>query len=219
MMLSVGSSGWAIRLLVLILIGGVCISTVSGYMVSSPDVIKPGSPFSVYVGDLKENDDVEINITGSLKTNAGSNFTFVVRDLNLGFDLSSPKIEGKIFDLSKSSTINLSVYRNTDLIGPVIITQPPYPVVDGICEFTAEYSLFIPKNTDYTFMLDGQANRTQIPVELSLTGKVSNVANGINTASLALYGFSNGIFNVNTSLSNTHVQTKQFTVQDQFLAL
>lgn len=219
MMLSVGSSGWVIRLLVLILIGGVCISSVSGYMVSSPDVVKPGSPFSVYVGDLKEDDEVEIDISGSLKANAGSPFSFVIRDLNLGFDLDEPVINGTISDLTNNTVVNLSVYRYTTLVDPSIAVPPPYSVVNGVCDFSAESGISIPKNVDFTIMMDGHGNRTQIPVQFTFTGEAYNVKEGINTASLALYGFSNGIFTVNTTVNGTHVETKQFTVQDQFLAL
>lgn len=219
MMLSVGSSGWATWLFVLILISGVCISSVSGYMVSSPDVVKPGSPFSVYIGDLKEDDEVEINIIGSLKANAGSPFSFVIRDLNLGFDLDEPVINGSISDLTNNTEINLSVYRYTSLVDPLFTVPPPYQVVDGVCDFTAESGISIPKNVDFTIMMDGHANRTQIPIDLSFTGNVFNVVGGINTASLAMSGFSNGIFIVNTSVNGTHIETKQFTVQDQFLAL
>jgi len=104
-------------------------------------------------------------------------------------------------------------------VDPLFAIPPPYPVASGVCDFTAESGISIPKNVDFTIMMDGHANRTQIPVQFTFSGEAFNVGSGINTASLAMSGFSNGIFTVNTTVNGTHVETKQFTVQDQFLAL
>jgi len=212
-MSTLNGSKISIYALAAIFFGIFCFGIVSAVMVSSPDVVKPGDPVSVYVGNLNAGDPVSVLITGNVKTDAGSFFSFGVHDLQLGLAINSPKLHVNMGGLDPNSKVNLTISR----LGGIEKVYPPESVgVNGVCDFT-ETETALPKDT-YNIDINGTANLTQIPVTFEISG--ANVqAETLAECNFNIVGFSNGVFEVTTTVSNKLVEKKKFTVQDQLIAL
>jgi hypothetical protein len=192
----------------------VCISLVSAadpVSVSSPDVVKPGDPVSVMIGNLKAHDQIGITIDGQIKTIAGSPFFFSIRDLILDFTCdNNPTVGVTLSNLVPESYGEFYIYREGgssirkghNAVGKTWTDTATNPVLNA-----GTYHVFI----------NGTAERSDVPMRLNITGRCQDDVN-FTTISFRTGGFSNGIFNVITQVNSQQVDKKAFTVQDSFLA-
>ncbi|HPP77510.1 hypothetical protein [Methanospirillum sp.] len=203
----------SIGVISIICMGVLCFGVVSAVMVSSPDVVKPGQQVSVFIGNLDENKPVSILITGNVKTDAGSPFSFGIHDLQLGLDITNPQVHVQMKGLVPASTVNLSVNH---LEGVEIVYPPERVDANGACDFTKTESA-LPKGT-YFIDINGTAARTQIPVSFEVSG-INGNKETLAESSFNIVGISSGVFHVTTTVSGNVIEKKQFTVQDQLIAL
>jgi len=206
---------WSIGVLSIICLGILCFGTVSAVMVSSPDVVKPGEEVSVYVGNLNVGVPVNVLISGNAKTDAGSPFSFGIHDLQLDLSILSPQLHVNMNGLVPNSWVNLSVNH----LEGIEKIYPPEPVdANGVCDFT-KIETALPKGT-YHIDINGTAARTQIPVTFEVSGTNGNPET-LAECNFNIVGLSNGVFDVTTRVGNPLqvVEKKQFTVQDQLIAI
>ncbi|MCA1914988.1 hypothetical protein [Methanospirillum hungatei] len=205
---------WSIGVLSIICIGMLCIGTVSGVMISSPDVVKPGDPISVFVGNLNPDQEVQIDLTGDIKTNAGTNFTFTMRDLIMELELENPNIDGTISGLVSGSPVEL-LFVNKD---GVEITKKFLAKNDGTCNLDGSFPL-LEKDEYYSVEINGTPLLSQIHVDqFRIVGK-NKIGTNLAKIDFRIWGFSNGVFDVTSRVDGKPVETKQFTVQDQLIAI
>lgn len=203
----------SINVMTILCVGIFCFGIVTAVMVSSPDVIKPGEQVSVYVGNLNAGVPVAVQIVGNIKTDAGSFFSYGIHDLQLGLAMNNPNLHVNMNGLVPDSHVNLTINHHEG----AEIAYPPKPVdANGVCDFSVSEP-GLPKGT-YTVQINGTAAKTQIPVTFEIDG--NNVyAETLAECSFNVVGFSNGIFDVTTRVDGTVVERKQFTVQDQLIAI
>jgi len=207
---------WSIGVLSIICLGILCFGTVSAVMVSSPDVVKPGEEVSVFVGNLENNVPVSVLVVGDIKTDAGSFFSYGIHDLKLnGLKLNSPILNIYLQGLLYPSKVNVTLIQKN---GDIYIALPPKAVKqDGTCEVTNLQRPTLDDN-DISLTINGTAAKTQVPVTVELTG-TSGSATSFAECNFNIRGFSNGVFDVITKVNNVDVERKQFTVQDQLIAI
>ncbi len=205
---------WSIGVLSIICIGMLCFGTVSAVMVSSPDVVKPGDQISVFVGNLDPDQDVEIDLTGDIKTDAGTNFTFTMKDLTMELELENPTIDGTISGLVSGSPVEL-LFVDKDGIEFV---KKFITLNDGTCKIDGSFPLLV-KDEHYSVEINGTPLLSQIHVDqFKIVGK-NKIGTNLAKIDFRIWGFANGVFDVTSRVDGNPVETKQFTVQDQLIAI
>lgn len=205
---------WSIGVLSIICIGMLCFGTVSAVMVSSPDVVKPGEEVSIFIGNIKAGDPFKIDIIGNIKTEAGSFFSYKLNKLSLPLDITNPTLRINMNGLVPNSMLNVSV------------NQHKYNGALDTADATGLYDYEIDRPTmpegNYDIEINGTAAKTQVPVTFTIRG-TNVVAEPLAESTFSVTGFSNGVFDVSTYVVNMepdkYVEKKQFTVQDQLIAI
>ena len=207
---------WSIGVLSIICIGMLCFGTVSAVMVSSPDVVKPGENVSVFVGNLKNDVPVSVLVDGNIKTEARTLFTYGIHDLRLnGIILKDPELSVYLKELVPGSHVNVTLFQDN---GDIIIALPSKEVENnGICNIPSIKRPTLDMR-DISLTINGTAAKTQVPVSIKLTG-ISGSEISFVECIFNIRGFSNGVFDVTTTVNNEDVEKKQFTVQDQLIAI
>ncbi|MDD3575081.1 MAG: hypothetical protein PHD71_08635 [Methanospirillum sp.] len=206
---------WSIGVLSIICMGILCFGTVSAVMVSSPDVVKPGEEVSIFIGNVQAGDPFKINIIGNIKTEAGSFFSYKLQKLNLPMDIANPTLRINMNGLVPNSMLNVSVNQHKYNGG--------FDTADatGLYDYEIVPGAYMSKGY-YDVEINGTAAKTQVPVTFTVTG-TNVLAESLAESTFSITGFSNGVFDVTTYVVNMEpdkfVEKKQFTVQDQLIAI
>ena len=206
---------WSIGVLSIICIGILCFGTVSAVMVSSPDVVKPGEEVSIFIGNIQAGDPFKIDIIGNIKTEAGSFFSFKLNELSLPLDITNPTLRINMNGLVPNSGLNVSVNQHKYNVG--------FDTADatGLYDYEIVPGAYMPEGY-YDVEINGTAAKTQVPVTFTIRG-TNVVAEPLAESTFSVTGFSNGVFDVTTYVVNMepdkYVEKKQFTVQDQLIAI
>jgi len=207
---------WLTGVLAVLCTGVMCIGMVSAVMLSSPDVVKPGEEVSIFFGNIGTGDPFLINITGNIKTDAGSPFAFKLKNLSVPMAIDNPKLGVNISGLDSAGVFNVMINQKK-YNGNMFCGEDE----NGLYECGLEIEKTSMPQGIYNVEINGTAAKTQIPVTFSIAGTNKN-AEPFAVSTFSISGFSSGIFDVTTYVKNLppapFVERKQFTVQDQFIA-
>lgn len=187
-----------------------CSLTVTGVMISSPNVVKPGEHMSVYIGNLNTRDSLQVDVVGEIKVTAGEDFFFQMNRFNTGISCDSPNLEVMISDLvdGSSVTMNITYQDGTSIEKTKLVENGNWNQIISETKFPAG---------DYDISISGTAAQTQVPLDLTFTG-IADQRELLNELTMRIYGISNGVFEIDTKVNGELAESKSFTIQDQLIA-
>lgn len=201
--------------LIICIIAGFGMVSAADIPISSPDVAKPGEVVDMYIEDIDAGNTLTLNITGQVKTNAGSPVSMQVRDISLPVDVSDATMTFKISNIASPGGFFNSSGGGLDVDHDFIELNG-----EGICEKTyGPVDLFADER--YTMAFNATADKDRSVVIVDITGTVDQTIITPVKFSFNVGGFSNGIFNAGVKVKDgaTEVASKNlaFTVQDSLV--
>lgn len=202
--------------LIICIIAGFGMVSAADIPISSPDVAKPGEVVDMYIEDVGVGNTITLNITGQVKTNAGSPVSMQVREISLPVDVSDATMTFKISNIASPGGFFNSSGGGFDVDHALIDT------VDGNGFYYHTYGPVDPSASDrYTMAFNATADKDRSVVIIDITGTVDQAITTPAKFSFNVGGFSNGIFNAGVKVMDgaTEVAKKNlaFTVQDSLV--
>gem|GEM_PF-2140741 len=204
--------------LTLLLIGVSCISSVSAVMISSPNVVQPGEKIDLYLGNLDEDNVIEVTIDGVAKVSDQEKFFIRINDFYPEFSLKQVNLDLNMKSLMPRSKSVLCAERvstgastcPSDLVNADGVSDIKIGVGDG--------SYDIPQGEVLLMNITGTANSPEIPMNFEFKGLVGSNPPPLSMVSFSVLGISNAVFDVTAKINNEITEQKTITIQDSSLA-